>query len=100
MQYFNSSVADMVSDVAGDYVADFDTDAVVDDYTAAFNTNLRAAGLMASLHADGSVTEWDWADMPGWDERTPLTREACDAAADAVDLTAIMQRHDTTAKVA
>lgn len=98
MQFFNSSVARMVGDVAGDYADDFDIDAIVRDYVDAFNATLESVGVMASLHADGSVTEWDWADTSGWDERTPLTRDVLDMAADSVDLMPIMERHDTKAR--
>lgn len=97
MQYFTTDIETMVRDFAGDYAADFDIDAIAEDYVNEFNTALENAGYMASLHEDGSVTEWDWANMAGWDERTPLERAGLDTIAAGIDLGDIMAHHDLTA---
>ncbi|RSX48955.1 hypothetical protein [Bifidobacterium castoris] len=97
MQYFNTSIEDMVNTVAGDYAQDFDTDAIVDEYIAAFDAKLEELGCMCSLHADGSITDWDWADEPGWAERHIPDDADLDAIRDGIDLGAIMAAHDDTA---
>ncbi|RSX44688.1 hypothetical protein [Bifidobacterium castoris] len=97
MQYFNASIETMVRDFAGDFADDFDIDAIVADYIDQFDAKLVELGYMASLHDDGSVTEWDWADMPGWNERTPLERDGLDVIAAGIDLGDIMARRDLTA---
>ena len=97
MQYFNTSIEDMVRIYAGDFEDDFDIDAIVDEYIAAFDTKLEKLGCMCSLHADGSITDWDWADQPGWDERHIPTDEDLDDIDESIDLDAIMAAHDDTA---
>ena len=100
MQYFNTSIEQMIRDYVGDFAADFDMGAIVHDYMDAFNAELQRDGGMCSLHEDGSITEWDWADMPGWNERTPLTDDWLEAVASSIDIATIVERHDTTVSAA
>lgn len=97
MQYFTTSIEDMVNTVAGDYAQDFDIDAIVDEYIAAFDVKLEELGCMCSMHSDGSITDWDWADEPGWAERHITDDADLDAIRDSIDLGAIMAAHDDTA---
>lgn len=96
MTTFTTDIETMVRDYAGDFANDFDIDAIVDEYIEKFNTQLQTAGGMCSLHSDGSITDWDWANEPGWDERHEFTEEELDEIRDSIDLDAIMAAHDTS----
>lgn len=92
MQYFTTSIEDMVRTVAGDFAEDFDIDAIVDAYIEKFDSQIEDG--MCSLHEDGSITDWDWANEPGWDERHIYTEDELDEVRDSIDLDAIMAAHD------
>ena len=99
MQYITNGIEYMVRIYAGDFEEGFDIDAIVDEYVDAFNAKLEQLGCMCSLHADGSITDWDWADQPGWDERHIPTDEELDEIRDSIDLDDLMATHaDTAAK--
>lgn len=93
---FENGIEYMVRTVAGDFAEDFDIDAIVNEYIDEFNSKLHALGAWESLHADGSITEWDWMNEPGWDERHIPTEEELDEICDSIDLDAIMAAHDTS----
>lgn len=95
MQYFTSSIEDMVRTYAGDFEEDFDIDAIVDEYLDQFNTQIEDG--MCSLHRDGSITDWDWANNHGWDERHIYTDDELDEIRDSIDLDDLMATHDDTA---
>lgn len=96
MQYFNNDIETMVRDYAGEFAADFDIDAIADEYLDQFNAQIEDG--MCTLHRDGSITDWDWADEPGWDERHIYTEDELDEIRDSIDLDEIMARHDNTAE--
>ena len=91
---FENGIEYMVRTVAGDFAEDFDIDAIVNEYIDEFNSKLHALGAWESLHADGSITEWDWMNEPGWDERHIPTEEELDEICDSIDLDALMAAHD------
>ena len=95
MQYFTTSIEDMVRTIAGDFEEDFDIDAIVDEYIEKFDAQIEDG--MCSLHADGSITDWDWANEPGWADRHIYTEDELDEIRDSIDLDAIMAAHDNTA---
>ena len=97
MQYFTTDIETMVRTYAGDFEDDFDIDAIVDEYIGAFDTKLEDLGCMCSLHRDGSITDWDWADQPRWDERHIPTDDELDEIRDSIDLDDLMATHDNTA---
>lgn len=92
MTTFTTDIETMVRDYAGDFVDDFDIDAIVDEYIEKFDAQIK--DVMCSLHADGSITDWDWANEPGWDERHIPTGEELDEIRDSIDLDALMAAHD------
>ncbi len=95
---FENGIEYMVRTVAGDFEGDYDIDAIVDEYIDEFNDRLEALGAWESLHRDGSITEWEWMNEPGWDDRHIPTGEEYDEIRDSIDLDEIMARHDNTAE--
>lgn len=94
MTTFTTDIETMVRDYAGDFANDFDIDAIVDEYIDQFNSKLHELGAWESLHRDGSITEWDWMNEQGWDERHIPTGEEIDEISDSIDLDALMAAHD------
>ena len=76
------------------YANDYDFASIVDEDIETSDAQIKHC--MCSLHADGSITDWDWANEPGWDERHIYTEEELAEIRDSIDLDAIMAAHDTS----
>ena len=90
-----------LTDCAGDFVDEFDMDAVSDDYYEACRKALSAVRSEWCLLRDGEVICPVNPDDLDEDEKEPLSedeKETLSELLDTIDVAAILQAHDLTTK--